>query len=127
MCSGTSHCSVADASGTINFNAPNVQSPDDTNFGMLLYSCNGTCDNSSGINSSGTFDMEGPALNVSLTGTVYNPGGDCIVHSNAGQGIVGQVICDNVTLQGGVAGGGSAVSGNGGFEATPNYLAQLIE
>jgi hypothetical protein len=122
MCTGTNHCGVADASGTITFNAPNVSSPADKNFGMLLYSCASTCGDASGV-----FDIEGPAMDVNLTGTVYNPGGDCIVHSNAGQGIVGQLICDNVTLQGGVAGGGNSVSGNGAFEATPNFLAQLIE
>jgi hypothetical protein len=122
MCTGTNHCGVADASGTITLNAPNVSSPDDKNFGMLIYSCATTCGDASG-----KFDIEGPAMDVTLTGTVYNPGGDCVVHSNAGQGVVGQLICDNVTLQGGIVGGGNSVSGNGAFEATPNFLAQLIE
>jgi Putative Flp pilus-assembly TadE/G-like len=124
MCSGKSHCGLANSSGTaITLNAPNVQSPDDKNFGMLVYSCNGTCGNASGI-----LDIEGPALGVNLTGTVYNPAGDCIVHSNAGQGLLGQLTCDNVTLQGGSVGGEPlSVSGYTGVEATPNFLAQLIE
>jgi len=122
LCSGKNDCAHADASGTITLNAPNVQSPLDKNFGMLVYSCNGTCGNASG-----DLDFKSPHVDVSLTGTVYNPGGDCIIFSNAGQGVSGQLICDNVTLQGGTVGGGLAVSGYTGVEATPNFLAQLIE
>jgi hypothetical protein len=122
MCTGTNHCGVADASGTITLNAPNISSLADKNFGMLLYSCASTCGDASGV-----FDIEGPAMNVNLTGTVYNPGGDCIVHSNAGQGIDGQLICDNITLQGGIVGGGNSVSWDAGRQSTPNFLAQLIE
>ena len=122
MCSGKTDCAHSDASGTVTLNAPNVPSPDDKNFGILVYSCNGTCGNASG-----DFDFKSPHVDVSLTGTVYNPAGDCIVFANGGTGVVGQLVCDNVTLQGGTVGGGLSVNGNKGVEATPNFLAQLIE
>jgi hypothetical protein len=123
MCSGKTDCAHSDASGTVTLNAPNVQSPDDKNFGMLVYSCNGACGNASG-----DFDFKSPHVDVSLTGTVYNPAGDCIVFANGGTGVAGQLLCDNVTLQGGTVGGGAlSVNSNKGVEATPNFLAQLIE
>lgn len=122
MCSGKTDCAHSDASGTVTLNAPNVQSPDDKNFGILVYSCNGACGNASG-----DVDFKSPHVDVSLTGTVYNPAGDCIVFANGGTGVVGQLVCDNVTLQGGTVGGGLSVNGNKGVEATPNFLAQLIE
>jgi hypothetical protein len=122
MCTGTHVCGTANSSGTVTLNAPNIPSPSDLNYGILLFSCNVSCTNSSGI-----FDFEGPALNVNLTGMVYNPGGDCTVHSNAGQGIVGQLICDNIYLQGGSVSSGSSVGWGGGVVSSPNFLAQLIE
>ncbi|HXA41760.1 MAG TPA: Tad domain-containing protein [Candidatus Solibacter sp.] len=122
ICTGTHVCGTADSSGTVTLNAPNVPSAGDLNYGILFFSCNVSCTNASGI-----IDFEGPALNVNLTGMVYNPGGDCTVHSNAGQGIVGQLICDNVYLQGGSVSTGSSISWGGGVVASPNFLAQLIE
>ena len=89
---------------------------------MLVYSCNGTCGNASG-----NVDMEGPAWTVSLTGTIYNPAGDCVLVSNANQQVFGQIVCNNVDLQGGNVSQGSGVNWNGTSVGTPTFVAQLIE
>jgi hypothetical protein len=130
MCSGKTDCAHSDASGTITLNAPNVQSPLDLNFGMLVYSCASDASGRPACgNASGDFEFKSPHVDVSLTGTVYNPGdfSSCIVFANGGTGVLGQLVCNDVTVQGGTVGGGLAVSGSTGFEATPNFLAQLIE
>jgi hypothetical protein len=90
---------------------------------MLIWSCfSGAC-----ASPSGQVHMEGPSWAVNLTGTIYNPLGDCIIKSNAGQQINGQLICNNVTLQGGAVSAGSGVNWNQNAVGTPTYLSKLIE
>ncbi len=118
MCA--SSCGSSSSSGTLTFNAPTLTT--DRNFGMLVYSCNGTCGNSSG-----EFHIEGPHWDVNLIGTIYNPGGFCVIKSNANQHLTGQLICHNVDLQGGAVASGSGVSWNSNAVGTPVFQSQLIE
>jgi hypothetical protein len=113
-----SSCGTSSGSGTLTLNAPTSGA----NFGMLIYSCNGVCGSSSG-----TIWVKGPHWAVNLTGTIFNPGGDCILNANAGEVINGQMICNNVEVQGGAVSGGQGVTFAGNLVAKPQYLSMLIE
>lgn len=93
----------------------------DPNFGMLLFSCGNPC----GTGGSGQFFMKGPSTSINLTGTVYNPGGDCVVDANAASQVLGQIVCYNIQLQGGSISGGATYGGN--LLAIPDFAAELIE
>jgi hypothetical protein len=117
MCASV--CGNASGSGTLTFNAP----PSGPNAGTLLYSCNSVpCGGGSG-----NFLVQGAPWSTSFTGLIYNPGGDCNITSNAGEQITGQLICQNVALQGGSVSAGTGVTFGGSSVPTPQYLAQLIE
>lgn len=117
MCAST--CGNSNSTGALIFNAPRSG----PNFGFLVYSCNSIpCGGGSG-----NFDVEGPHWSTDLTGLIYNPGGDCNVVSNAGEQMTGQLICDNVALQGGNISAGTGVTFGGTGLPPPDYLAQLIE
>jgi hypothetical protein len=127
---GTSFCNDGSTNGAscklsnnsdITFSAPTGST--DPNFGMLIYSCGTPC----GTGGSGLFFIKGPAANISLQGTVYNPGGDCVVDANGASRITGQLICNNVQLQGGTVSTGTGVTYGGNLLPTPNFAAQLIE
>lgn len=115
-----SKCGTSNASGTITLNAPNV--PGFANDGILVYSCASTCGQGSG-----NFDIQGPSLSLNLTGLVYNPGGDCTLIANATQNILGQLICNNVDVQGGAVSAGSGIVYGGSGLPIPLLLSQLIQ
>lgn len=117
MCAST--CGSSNGNGNVTFNAPKVGSF----ANMLVFSCfTGGCGSGSG-----TIDIEGAHWNVNLIGTIYNPLGDCIIHSNSGQQVRGQLICNNVTLQGGSVSLGSGINWSANSVGTPTFLSQLIE
>ncbi len=117
MCASV--CGDSNGSGTLTFNAPSTG----PNAGMLLYSCNSVpCGGGSG-----NFDVQGAHWATFFTGLIYNPGGDCNLTSNAGEQITGQLICNNIALQGGAVSVGTGVTFPGESLSTPQYLAQLIE
>jgi hypothetical protein len=117
MCAST--CGNSSGSGTLTFNAPTTG----PNAGVLVYSCNSIpCGGGSG-----NFNVKGPGWSTNFTGLIYNPGGDCTVVSNSGEQITGQLICHNVSLQGGSISAGTGVTFGGSGVPTPQFLAQLIE
>ncbi len=116
LCTGSNVCSSTN--GNVVLNAPQSGK----NAGLLIWSCNGTCPSGSG-----DVNFEGPRATVNLTGTIYNPGGLCKVHSNAAAVIVGQLICFDVDLQGGSVSNGTGVIYGGAADKNPNFLAELIE
>lgn len=114
-----SACGNSSGSGTISLNAPTSGS----NNGFLIYSCNSSTCASGG----GQFWVKGPGWNVTLVGLVYNPGGDCTIHSNANELLTGQLICNNIELQGGAVSNGETVFWNGTLLPIPNFAGSLIE
>jgi Putative Flp pilus-assembly TadE/G-like len=115
-----SKCGTSNAAGTITLSAPSDTTK--PNYGVLIFSCNGTCGNGSG-----NVEFKGPLLTLSLTGLVYNPGGDCTVISNTGLNVYGQLVCNNVDVQGGVVSAGTGVSYGGYSLPIPLYNAELLE
>lgn len=114
-----SSCGTASGSGLLTFNAP-TSGP---NFGILIYNCGTTpCGTLAG-----NVNVKATGWTVNWTGLIYDPGGDCDVSSNATNVITGQLICRNVTLQGGAISLGTGVVFGGNGLPTPEFLASLIE
>ncbi|HVB76964.1 MAG TPA: Tad domain-containing protein [Candidatus Nitrosotalea sp.] len=92
------------------------QSADCPDSGMLIYST-----------STGTFQVDGPHSSSFFQGSIYWPNGTCIWYSNGTGNINGQLVCQNVVLQGGSSSTGAGVSYSSGSTANATAEAALTE
>jgi hypothetical protein len=127
---GTSWCFAnncnATQTGTLTLNAPTNQTYlNDANGGMLLFDCPSggvPCDPGGG-----QVVVNGPSAIVHLTGLIYAPTATCSMQANSTQTVLGGVICQNLTLQGGNGVNGDFINFGGPSLPRPLFQTSLLE
>jgi len=127
---GTSWCFAnncgASQIGTLTLNAPTNQTYlNDSNGGMLIFDCP-----SGGVPcgpGGGQFVVNGPSATVHLTGLIYAPTATCSMQADSTQSVLGGVICQNLTLQGGNGLNGDFINFGGPSLPTPLFQTSLLE
>jgi hypothetical protein len=110
----------ASQTGTLTLNAPTNQTYLKANLGMLVFDCP-----SGGVPcgpGGGQVVINGPSATVHLTGLIYAPTATCSMQADSTQTVVGGVICQNVTVQGGTGLNGDFI--NYGGPSLPSALFQ---
>lgn len=123
--SGGTNC-ASSHTGTLTLNAPtNATYLNNTNGGMLIFDCpSGGFPCGSG---GGQIVVDGPQANISLTGLIYAPTAQCTLHSNGNQQIVGQLVCQNASIQAGSSSTGELINFGGPVLPTTLFQTQLLE
>lgn len=98
-----------------------------TNEGLLFYDCSGGLLGCSSGGGQVTFKGPGAGINFGSPSLIFAPSSTCTLQANGAQYTLGQIICNDLTLQGGASSSAEQVFFGGPGLPSPLFEVSLIE
>jgi len=115
---------TSSGTATLTFSPPATGQP---NEGILFFDCSGGALGCSSGGGEVTFQGPNASINFASPSLIFAPSSKCTLQSNGAQQTFGQIICNDLTLQGGASSSAEQVFFGGPGLPSPLFDVSLIE